>query len=208
MSSSDIHNCKIINVHCFEPCHLPYLSQKQQETNTIIIIISRTAAFPTTHIYFYVCFYKFTFIITYTQVKKKHIHKEKKHLNYKTEWKVISLVLGTHLIPNEFTHCSWLFPQQAKSCKTVIILLIVALILWWDHFPIIHLISSVRRGFFHLGGESRLQKSALHAEEVTVSRRETPLAGHICFAGVGKFYIWLLGAKMYVPSVNKQTGEN
>lgn len=43
---------------------------------------------------------------------------------------------------------SVLFPQEAKTYITVINLLIVALILQWDHFPIINLISSTRRDFF------------------------------------------------------------
>lgn len=89
-------------------------------------------------------------------------------------------VLGTSLI--ELILPSALFPQEAKSYITVTNLLMVALILQWDHFPIINLISSTRRDFFfYLKGESQLQKCALHTGEVMVSRRETPFPGHTCF---------------------------
>lgn len=74
------------------------------------------------------------------------------------------LVLRTGLM--EFTNLpSALFPQKARSYVTAINLLIVALILWWDHFPIINLICSIRRGFVFLvrfRGESQLQKRAPH----------------------------------------------
>jgi hypothetical protein len=79
----------------------------------------------------------------------------------------------------------------------------VAIILWWDYFPIITPISFSRRGFLSPSKCVSAVVSALQKGRAIEIRRETLLVGHICFPGGGKFYAWLLGEKLHVPSVNK-----
>lgn len=99
-------------------------------------------------------------------------------------------------------------PESATSYITVINLFIVALIYGGITFPLSISFPPPEGAFFRLWGESQLQRCALHPGEVAVNRRGTPLAGHICFPAVAEFYTRLSGAKSYVPSANKQTGEH